>query len=134
MHPRLAPGLAAAAALLAALALGAPAQAQAPAPPGETTANLQGDAQSWINDPHWHAYYDLTKATFAKGAAHVDVADFEQKSFAIFRDFGEKRGVGAAHMQDHLKLIPRQIVQIVREDPAVLDSYGSFVAATFGPQ
>jgi hypothetical protein len=37
-------------------------------------------------------------------------------------------------MVDHLKLIPRQVVQIVKEDPHVLDSYPNFVAATFGPQ
>jgi hypothetical protein len=125
--------LAAAAAAIAVLAFAAPAVGQAPGP--GAAANLQGnDAQSWINDPHWRSFYELTKATLAKGAANVDVADFEQKSFAIFRDFGEKRGVGAAHMQDHLKLIPRQIVQIVKEDPKVLDSYANFVDATFGPQ
>jgi hypothetical protein len=37
-------------------------------------------------------------------------------------------------MQDHLKLIPRQVVQIVKDDPKVIDSYDNFVAATFGPQ
>jgi hypothetical protein len=37
-------------------------------------------------------------------------------------------------MVDHLKLIPRQVVQIVKEDPHVLDSYDNFVAATFGPR
>jgi len=37
-------------------------------------------------------------------------------------------------MVDHLKLIPRQVVQIVKEDPHVLDSYQNFVDATFGPQ
>ena len=133
MFPR--PGLAAA--VLIVLALGAPAFAQAPAAakPAGTTVNIQGnDQQSWINDPHWHAYYDLTKAAFAQGPGKVDVADFERQSFALFRDFAVKRGVDPAHMQDHLKLIPRQVVQIVKEDPKVLDSYQNFVEATFGPQ
>jgi len=122
----------AAAAAIAVAAFALPAVAQ---PPAGTTANLQGnDQQSWINDPHMHAFYDATVAAFARGPAKVDVNAFEQKSFAIFRDFGAARGVGAAHMQDHLKLIPRQVVQIVREDPKVLDSYANFVAATFGPQ
>lgn len=97
--------------------------------------NLQGqDAQSWIRDPHVHQFYDLSRATFAQGADKVDVAAYEQKSYAIFRAFGASRGMEPAAMQDHLKLIPRQLVQIVKEDPKALDTYEGFVAATFGPQ
>lgn len=97
--------------------------------------NLQGqDAQSWIDDPHVHQFYDVTKATFAQGADKVDVAAYEQRSFAIFRAFGASRGMDPAAMQDHLKLIPRQLVQIAKDDPKALDTYESFVAATFGPQ
>jgi hypothetical protein len=127
-----------AAALLAALALGPAASAHPPevkaAAPSES-ANLQGNDQaSWIADPHIHAFYEATVAAFAKGPAKVDVDAFEQKSFAIFREFGASRGMAPGAMQDHLKLIPRQVVQIAREDPKVLDSYGNFVAAIFGPQ
>jgi hypothetical protein len=118
--------------IAAALALGSAALAQtsgAPAP-----HNLQGnDEASWIADPHMHAFYDLSVASLAH-QARPDVAAYEQKSYAIFRAFGEARGVGADHMQDHLKLIPRQVVQIAKEDPHVLDSYDNFVAATFGPR
>ena len=76
----------------------------------------------------------MTKQAFAQGPAKVDVAGYEQQSFALFRDFGKSMGVPPEHMQDHLKLIPRQIVQIVKEDPHVLDSYQNFVDAAFGPQ
>ncbi len=125
-------------ALFATLALGAPALAHpehGKAPP-PTTANLQGagEQQAWINDPHMHAFYDLSRAAFADGPAKVDVAGFEQKAFAIFRDFGPTMGMTPLKMQDHLKLIPRQVVKIVQDDPKVLDSYANFVAATFGPQ
>jgi hypothetical protein len=132
MIRRLLPGLAA----VAVLTIAAPAFAQHPAPPqGGTTANLQGnDEASWIADPHWRTFYDLTRAAFAQGPAKVDVDGYEQKSFAIFHDFAVARGVPPAHMQDHLKLIPRQVVQIVKEDPHVLDNYDNFVAATFGPR
>ena len=96
---------------------------------------MQGnDEQAWINDPHMHAFYDTAVAAFSQGPSKVDVSAFEQKSFAIFRAFGTARGVPPDAMQDHLKLIPRQVVQIVKEDPKVLDSYANFVAATFGPQ
>jgi hypothetical protein len=125
--------------VLAALALGpmAAAQTHAPSAPaaGSDTAHMQGDdEQSWINDPHMRAFYQQTVLAFAQGPDKVNVADYEQKSFAIFREFGAARGVGPMKMQDHLKLIPRQVVQIVREDPHVLDSYDNFVAATFGPR
>jgi hypothetical protein len=135
-HRRL-PSLAIAAGLTA-LALAGPALAQHPgsaAAPQGTTAHMQGnDEASWIADPHFHAFYEITRAAFAQGPGKVDVSAYEQKSFAIFRDFGVAKGVGADHMQDHLKLIPRQVVQIVKEDPKVLDSYDNFVAATFGPR
>jgi len=137
-----------AASLLVALALATttyahPPAAKAPAghaptaaaPPGSTTVNLQGDdAKAWAADAHIHAFYDTTVAAFAQGPAKVDVDAYEQKSFAIFRAFGLAKGVGAAAMQDHLKLIPRQMVGIVKEDPKVLDSYDNFVLALMGPE
>ncbi|MGZ3403520.1 MAG: hypothetical protein ACXWKN_09955 [Phenylobacterium sp.] len=113
------------------------ATAQHPAPeakPG-ATANMQGnDEQRWINDPHMHAFFDTTRAAFANGPGKVDVDGYEQKSFAIFRDFAPVMHMTPEGMVDHLKLIPRQVVQIVREDPHVLDNYDNFVAATFGPR
>jgi hypothetical protein len=136
MTRRLLPGLAAAVALGAALALAAPALAQHPAPPqGGNSANLQGnDEQAWINDPHMHAWFEATRTAFANGPGKVDVDGYEQKSFAIFRDFAPVMHMTPAGMVDHLKLIPRQVVQIVKEDPHVLDNYDNFVAATFGPR
>jgi hypothetical protein len=117
---------------VAALAFAAPALAQHPAAP---TVSLQGpDSQKWADDPHMHAFYETTIAAFAQGPAKVDVATYEQKSFAIFRDFAPTMHMTPEGMVDHLKLIPRQVVQIVREDPKVLDSYRNFVDATFGPQ
>lgn len=132
MIRRLLPTLAA----LAALACGAPAFAQHPAPsaPQGATASLQSGEQAWINDPHMHAFYETTRAAFAGGPAKVDVDGYEQKAFAIFRDFAPTMHMTPEGMVDHLKLIPRQVVQIVKEDPHVLDSYRNFVDATFGPQ
>jgi hypothetical protein len=127
-----------AAGLLAALALGATAAAQphgAAAPSGSVTKSLQGgDEENWIKDPHIHAFYDAVVAACAKGAAKADVPALEAKSRTIFHDFAVSKGVDPAAMQDHLKLIPGQIVQIAKEDPTVLDSYDNFIAALFGPK
>lgn len=119
---------------LAAGAPGAYAQHPVPAPSGGASANLQGDQQSWIDDPHIHAFYAAAVAATAKGAANADVPAFEKTSFAIFRDFGASRGMKPEAMQDHLKLIPRQVIQIAKEDPHALDTYESFVEALFGPK
>jgi hypothetical protein len=124
----------AAAAATAVLAAAVPAFAQAPAPDGSVTVHMKDAEQAWINDPHMHAFYELTRTAFAKGPAKVDVDAYEQKSFAIFRDFAPAMHMSPEGMVDHLKLIPRQVVQIVKEDPKVLDSYRNFVDATFGPQ
>ena len=118
-----------------AMAIAAPALAADPAPAeAPRTANMQGGQQAWINDPHTHALYQLTVAAFANGPAKVDAVKFKADAFAIFRDFGRTTGMGADAMVDHLKLIPDQLIQIVTEDPKVLSSYDTFVAAVFGPQ
>ena len=125
----------AAAALAFALAGGAAWGASAAEPDrASSTADMQGGQQAWINDPHTHQFYALTVAAFANGAGALDKARYKSDAMAIFRDFGRARGVGAAAMADHLKLIPDQMIQIATEDPKVLASYDAFVAALFGPQ
>jgi hypothetical protein len=63
----------------------------------------------------------------------VDVDAYEAKSFGIFREFAKANGVPEAAMLDHLKLIPRQVVGIVKDDPSVLKSYDAFWIAMVGP-
>ena len=120
-------------ALIAALT-GAAALAQST--PADPTARntMQGDQQSWIRDPHMHAFFDLTVKAFANGPDKVDEVRFHDEAMAIFRDFAVSRHVPPAAMEDHLKLIPGQVVRIARDDPKVLQSYDAFVVATFGPQ
>src|SRR5437870_2875305 len=75
---------------VAVLALAAPAAAQHAQP----SANLQGnDSAAWMADPHIHQFYDLSKATLGRGTEGVDVAAYEQKAYAIFRDFGASMGM-----------------------------------------
>jgi hypothetical protein len=133
--------LAYAAVAAAALALAAPSFAQHPegahvaaTPP--KSANLQGpDAgQAWRSDVHMKQFYDLSVASLGKGTDHADVDAYEQKAYAIFRDFAPTMHMTPDQMQDHLKLIPRQMVKIVHDDPKVLDSLANFEDALFGPQ
>jgi hypothetical protein len=117
---------------VAAIALAGSASAAPAAQPA--AANMQGDQQSWIADPHMRAFYAAVKAAFDKGPANVNAAALQAKSYAIFRTFAVSRGEDPDRMQAHLADIPNQVVQIARENPTVLDSYDNFVAAVFGPQ
>ena len=100
--------------------------------PQPTTVSFQDDANEWKRSPHMHAYYDETVKTFAHGT-DIDVDAYQARSFAIFREFAHANGWSEDAMIDHLKLIPRQVVGIVKENPAVLQSYDAFWAALVGP-
>lgn len=96
-----------------------------------TTVDIQG-TNEWKRSPYMQAYYELTVATF-KNESDIDVDAYESKSFAVFREFARANGRNEQAMVDHLKLIPRQVVSIVKEDATVLNSYDSFWAALAGP-
>ena len=115
------------------LAVGGPAAAQSPQKPNEGSVSLQGDTAGFMNNPHMRAFYALSAATLRKGAPPLDVADYERRSLAIFRAFGEASGGSASAMEDHLKLIPRQIVQIAKDDASILTSFDRFREALIGP-
>lgn len=102
---------------------------------GATTKSLQGgDPRAWLEDPNMHAFYDLTKATLGGSPKTVDFKAYNARSMELFGKFGEAHGVGAKAMQDHLKAIPKQMVDIVKSDPHVLDSWDNFVVSLIGPQ
>ena len=116
--------------LVALLAAAGCAHSPHPAPKPETV-DIQG-AGEWKKSVHMRAYYEETVKTFAKGM-DIDVDAYEARSFAIFREFARASGMNEEGMVDHLKLIPRQVVGIVKENPAVLNSYDAFWAALAGP-
>jgi hypothetical protein len=107
-------------------------QAASHANPQATTYSMQDDSSAWKRSPHMHAFYDATVATFANGT-DIDVDAYEAKSFALFREFARANGASEQGMLDHLKLIPRQVVSIVKENPGVLKSYDAFWIAMVGP-
>jgi hypothetical protein len=114
---------------IAAAQHGQPAALQA-----ETKSLQGGDNSAWTNNPHMHDFYDLSVAMLGKGAAKLDFAAYQEKSYAIFRVFGASVGATAEGMVEHLKDIPHQLVGIVKDDPKVLDSYANFTLALMGPQ
>jgi hypothetical protein len=97
------------------------------------TLDAQPGTEEFRRNPHVRAFYELTVQEFAGGPDNVDLAGFEQKSFAIFRSLGESMGASPEAMQDHLKDIPRQMIGIVKDDPHTLDNYDNFAIALLGP-
>ena len=122
-----------AAASLAFAAIGA-AIADPPGHETTVTKNVQGDQSAWINNSHMLDFYRAAVEAFANGPSHVDFPAFEAKSHAIFDAFAVSIGADPKAMQEHLALIPKQVVQIAKEDPKVLDSYDKFIVALMGPQ
>ena len=99
-----------------------------------SSASLQGGANNpWRNSPYMHKFYDLAVATCAKGCTRADLPVFQEKSMAIFAEFGTSMHMAPAGMQEHLKGIPAQIIQIATEDPKMLSSYDNFWLAMVGP-
>ncbi len=77
--------------------------------------------------------YALTVEVFADGAENVNLSEYEQKVFALAIHSEEFSGASVEAVIDHIKDIPRQLVEIIREDPAVLDSCSNFSVALVGP-
>ncbi len=124
-------------AALASLSLGHCAGAQHPeGAQGETiTLDAQGgDYPEWFQNPHMVEFYALSVGMLRANADRVDAAAYEEKSYEIFRAFARSLGADPDGMIDHLKAIPREMVTIVAADPAVLDSYESFLVALRGPR
>jgi hypothetical protein len=97
------------------------------------TLDAQGSSPEWDQSPHWREFYTLSVEMLGANAS-VDVAEYEQKSFAIFRAFAGSIHANPEGMIDHLKNIPREMVGIVKQDPQVLDSYENFLVALRGPR
>ncbi len=103
------------------------------APSQSVTLDAQPGREEFRTNPNVRAFYELAVQEFADGPDSVDPAAFEQKSFVIFRALGESMGGSAEGMQEHLQGIPREIIQIVRDDPHTLDSFDNFTTALMGP-
>jgi len=100
--------------------------------PTSTTKSLQDDS-SWRTDPHIRSFYDLSVQMLGTGK-RLDRAAYEARAHEIFQAFAVARGMDPAAMQDHLKAIPGQMIQIAKQDPKVLQSFDAFVVALMGPE
>ena len=105
------------------------------ASPQTITLDAQGgDYPEWFQNPHMVEFYALSVAMLRANAGHVDEAAYEQRAYAIFRVFATSIGADPDGMIAHLARIPREMVDIVTDNPNVLDSYEAFLVALRGPR
>jgi hypothetical protein len=104
-----------------------PAAAQPPA-----TISIRQNDVALCGTPFFDSLYALTVEVFSVGAAQVVEVDFREQVFALVRASAEFGGNAEAFVE-HIKDIPGQLVQIIREDGTVLDSCDNFSIALIGP-
>ena len=100
--------------------------------PKSVTVDMQGKIPT-CNDPLVSGFYDITVAAFANGPGNVNLPSYQEKSYAHFRANAASMGGDPDRLVDHLKDIPRQLIQIVTDDPKVLDSCRNLSLALTGP-
>jgi len=101
---------------------------------GETTAmvSIRQNDGPLCGTAFYDDVYALTVSVFADGASAVQLEDYQQQVFGLIRRADEFKGEAEAFVE-HVKDIPRQLVEIIKEDPTVLDSCDNFSVALVGP-
>ena len=100
---------------------------------GPVTVSIRQNDYALCTDPFYVGIYELSARVFAAGADTVDVADYEREIFAYVRSREDMSVEQADAFIDHIQDIPRQLVEIIDEDPAVVDSCANFSVALVGP-
>jgi len=103
------------------------------APDSSATVNIQRDDSAFCGTAVFDELYALTVVVFEVGADNVNLAEYEQKFFALAVTSPLFAGGSVESITDHLKAIPGQLIEIIREDPSVLDSCSNFSVALVGP-
>ncbi|MFT7471361.1 MAG: hypothetical protein ACI8XU_001257 [Kiritimatiellia bacterium] len=97
-----------------------------------SSVSLRENDFALCGQPFYDNLYALTVEIFADGASKVMPAAYAEQVFALVRSSEEFAGSADAFV-DHIKDIPRQLVEIIREDPQVLASCENFSVALVGP-
>ena len=83
--------------------------------------------------PYFIEMYELSAGYFSDSADQANGKDFADLLFAHARESGFFTAEEAEGWIEHISAIPGQFVEIVRGDPAVLDSCYNFQVAAVGP-
>ena len=104
-----------------------------PAANESVTIQLNEPGFARCGQPFFDSVYKLTKDIFSVGADNVVLEDYENQLFALIRD-SETFKADPEPFIEHIKAIPGQTIDIVKEDPDVLETCENFQVAMVGPQ
>lgn len=99
---------------------------------GSAMSLMQTDI-ALCDQPYFVEVYELSVEYFATGIDNVQAEDFAELMFDHARHSGYFSAQEAEAWIEHIKAVPGQFVEIIREDPAVLDNCYNFQVAAVGP-
>lgn len=85
------------------------------------------------DQPYFAELYDLNVAYFASKADNIDAVEFADVIFDHARQSGHFSPQEAEAWIEHIELIPGQLVEIIEEDPTVLENCYNWQVAAVGP-
>lgn len=104
-----------------------------PSDAGSATVSIRQNDFDLCGDAFYVGLYDLSKDVFGAGIQNVDTSDYRERVFHYIRTTDTFTMGDREAWVDHVKDIPGQLVDIIGEDPKVLDNCSNFSVALVGP-
>ena len=95
--------------------------------------SLQGDTRAWTQHPAMHRMWERLQVACRAGCDKADPMAFEREALDVVQEMGPSLGMTRAQMREHVHAIPRQMLKVGAEDPAILTDYDKFLVALVGP-
>ena len=96
------------------------------------TVSMRQNDFALCGQPFYDDVYALTVEIFAEGVENVELEHYREQVYGLVRSSEEFRDDPEAFVQ-HIKDIPGQLIEIIREDSEVLASCANFSVALVGP-
>lgn len=100
---------------------------------GSVTVSMAQNDFDLCQDDFYIGFYELTSALYASRGKGVTVPELETSMFDYIRNYPTLSEAKAEGWVEHIALIPGQLVDIIAEDPAVIESCANFSVALVGP-
>lgn len=100
---------------------------------GPVTVSMAQNDFDLCRDDFYIGFYELTSALYASRGKGVTVPELETNMFDYIRNYPTLSDAEAEGWVEHIALIPGQLVDIIAEDPAVIESCANFSVALVGP-
>ena len=100
---------------------------------GAVTVSMAQNDFDLCDEDFYVGFYEVTRSVYAANAGAVSVAELESATFNYIRNYPAMSDAEAEAWVEHIDLIPGQLVDIIAEDPEVIESCANFSVALVGP-